>query len=306
MKKILVTGAAGLFGINFCLNSCRDHAVVGITRRYIKGLPFEIDQADLLKKGAVTKLIEKHKPDIILHAAANANLDDCERNPRATHQLNTELPGRIAEITALRGIQFLHISTDAVFHDAGERVFTETDSPNPVNTYGQTKLEGENLVLQADPYAIVARVNFFGWSIEGKKSLAEFFFNNLFAKTKCFGFTDVFFCPMHIEDLTETFHKMLNKQLNGLYHVVGSETLSKYEFGQQLGRIFGLDINLISPQKVDLSTLSTPRSHNLRLNINKLSTALGQEIPGYQQGLERLYSQYNQGYPQLLRSYQHN
>lgn len=304
MKKILVTGAAGLFGINFCLASCRTSTIIGVTRRFIKGLPFETIQTDLLEKGAFAKAVEKIRPDVVIHAAANANLEDCERDPQATYLLNATLPGQIAEITAQRGIQLLHISTDAVFYDSGDRVFSEDDTPNPINVYGKSKLEGEQNVLQADPYSIVARVNFFGWSMTGQKSLAEFFFNNLSVGKPCFGFSDVFFCPMYTEDLTETFHQMLNKQLAGLFHTVGSQTLSKYAFGQHLARVFGFDETLISAQKVDLSTLSTPRSHNLRLNIHKLSTALGSNTPSYQQGLDRFYLQYKHGYPQKLQSYQ--
>ncbi len=304
MSKILVTGAGGLFGVNFCLNSYQHHQIIGITRRAIKALPFATEQADLLEKGVLPKLVEKLRPDVIIHAAANANLDDCEKDPKHTFTLNAELPARIAEVTSQRGIQLIHISTDAVFHDNTDRVFTEQDTPNPNNLYGQSKLSGEEYVLQIDPYAIVARVNFFGWSISGKKSLAEFFFNHLANNKPCFGFPDVFFCPLYVEDLGEVLIKMIDKQLAGLYHVVGSDTLSKYQFGQQIAQVFGYDINLISPKSVELSTLVSPRSNNLRLSNAKLSTALGQSIPGIGQGLDRFYTQFKHGYPQKIRTYQ--
>ncbi len=72
----------------------------------------------------------------------------------------------------------MHISTDAVF-DGDRRLYREDDPPNPLSIYARTKLEGEQAVLQPNPQALVARVNLFGWSLSGKRSLAEFFFNNL-------------------------------------------------------------------------------------------------------------------------------
>lgn len=305
MSKILVTGAAGLFGINFCFNAHQHHQVLGTVRRPIKQLPFETTPLDLVEKGSLDRVIEQFKPDAIIHAAANANLDDCERNPREAFHLNADLPGRIAEQTAQRGIQLIHISTDAVFFDKGDRFFNESDSPNPAIAYSQSKLEGEANVLSTDPYAIVARVNFFGWSISGKKSLAEFFFNHLSRNQPCFGFPDVHFCPLYVEDLAEIFQTILEKQLHGLYHVTGSEALSKFEFGRRIAVRFGFEPELISPKEVELSTLNTQRSHNLRLDNSRLSTDLDEEIPGVTHGIERFYTQFRLGYPQKLQSYQH-
>ena len=304
MSKILVTGAAGLFGINYCFNSHQQHSILGTVRQPIKRLPFETTSVDLLEKGSLAKVIDRFKPDVLIHAAANANLDDCEKNPREAFRLNAELPGFIAEQTAQRGIQLIHISTDAVFFDSSDRHFKESDSPNPAIVYSESKLESEEYVLSTDSHAIVARVNFFGWSMQGNKSLSEFFFNALSENQPCFGFPDVFFCPLYVEDLAEIFNKMLEKELHGLYHVTGSEALSKFEFGQRIAKRFGYDIHLISPKKVELSTLHTPRSHNLRLDNTKLYTDLGMEIPGVTHGIDRFYTQYKLGYPQKLRSYQ--
>jgi dTDP-4-dehydrorhamnose reductase len=104
--------------------------------------------------------------------------------------------------------------------------------------------------------------------------------------------------------LAEILTKMLTKKLNGIYHVVGSESLSKYDFGVAIARRFGFDESLIVPVSVEESGLRARRSHNLRLSVHKLSTALGEQIPVFSTGLDRFYAQYRQGYPQKLRSYQ--
>ena len=84
----------------------------------------------------------------------------------------------------------------------------------------------------------------------------------------------------------------------------GQNRSSKYDFGVAIARKFGFDERLIEPVSVEESGLIARRSHNLRLSIHKLSTALGEPIPGFSTGLDRFYTQYQQGYPQKMRSYQ--
>ena len=126
---------------------------------------------------------------------------------------NAELPGRIAEVCAQRGISLIHISTDAVFSGEKSGAYSETDEPSPRSVYARTKLAGEAAVLQAYPQATVARVNFYGWSLSGRRSLAEFFVNNLSRGATVNGFTDVTFCPMFVNHLSAILIKMLSADL---------------------------------------------------------------------------------------------
>lgn len=304
IMKLLITGASGLLGLNLCLQKFEHHTIVGLDRGKLAGTPFELVQADLAQPGAVSHLIEAVRPDAMIHTAANANLDSCESDPAGARYLNAEIPGMLAEACAKSGIRFMHISTDAVFDGTKDGIYTEEDAPHPLSIYSQTKLDGERAVLSANSNAIVARVNFFGWSLSGTRSLSEFFFNKLSAGQPCNGFTDVYFCSMFVGDLADTLVGMLGKSLSGLYHVVGSEALTKYDFGQRIARQFGFDPGLVIPQSVEESGLKAKRSHNLRLSIHKLSTALGAEIPGVSTGIEKFYTQHQQGYPQKMRSYQ--
>jgi len=302
--KILVTGASGLLGLNLSLMEIGTHTIVGVDRAKLANTPFELIRAELTQPGLWSRLIDEVRPEAIIHTAANANVDSCESDPQGARYLNGELPGILAASAAQAGVRFLHISTDAVFDGTKDGIYTETDAPNPLGVYAQTKLDGERNVLSANPNAIVARVNFFGWSLSGTRSLSEFFYNKLSAGEQCNGFTDVYFCPLFVGDLAETLVRMLDKGLLGLYHVVGSEALSKYDFGRRIARQFGFDESLVIPKSVEESGLKARRSHNLRLSVNKLSTALGQEIPGVSTGIARFYTQAQQGYPQKMRSYQ--
>jgi dTDP-4-dehydrorhamnose reductase len=302
--KILVTGASGLLGLNLSLMEIGEHTIVGVDRSKLAGTPFEILKADLLDPDMGQRIIDMVKPDAVIHTAANADVDSCESDPEGARRLNAELPGELADACAKRGIRLIHISTDAVFDGAKGGAYTEADTPNPLGVYARTKLDSERNVFSANPNAIVARVNFFGWSLSGVRSLPEYFFNKLSAGQPCNGFTDVYFCPLFVGDLAETLVRMLDKSLSGLYHVVGSEVLSKYDFGQRVASQFGFDPDLVIPKSVEESGLKARRSHNLRLSIHKLSTDLGMEIPGFSTGIGKFYTQYQQGYPQKMRSYQ--
>jgi dTDP-4-dehydrorhamnose reductase len=303
MMKILVTGASGLLGLNLSLRMIEAHTIVGVDRNKLGGTPFELVKADLLEAGACSRLIDEVRPDAIIHTAANANVDACEADPVGARLLNAEFPGRLAEICAKQDVRMIHISTDAVFDGTKDSVYTEQDIPNPLSVYARTKLDGENAVLSANMDAIVTRVNFFGWSLRGERSLSEFFFNHLRAGQPCNGFTDVWFCTMFVGDLADTLVRMLERGLSGLYHVVGSEALTKYDFGVRIARRFGFDERLIHPISVEESDLTAKRSRKLRLSVHKLSTDLGLEIPGVSTGIEKFYTQAQQGYPQKMRSY---
>lgn len=304
MTRILITGASGLLGLNLCLANRDSHTLLGLDRGKLHGTPFELVHATLDDPAAVSRLIDTLKPDAVIHTAALANLEKCEADPQGARYLNAEIPGILAESAARTSVRFIHISTDAVFDGTKDGIYTETDAPSPPGVYSATKLLGEQNVLSANPAAAVARVNFFGWSLSGTRSLSEFFYNKLSAGEQCNGFTDVYFCPLFVGDLAETLVRMLDKGLSGLYHVVGSEALSKYDFGQRIARQFGFDEGLVRPQSVENSGLTAKRSHNLRLSIHKLSTDLGQSIPGASTGIEQFYTQLQQGYPQKMRSYQ--
>jgi dTDP-4-dehydrorhamnose reductase len=301
--KILVTGASGLLGLNLSLRMIEAHTIVGVDRNKLANPPFEIVKADLLEAGACSHLIDEVQPDAIIHTAANADIDACESDPEGARLLNAEFPGQLAELCAQRGVRMIHISTDAVFDGTKDSIYTEIDKPNPLSIYARTKLDGENAVLTRNPAAVVARVNFFGWSLSGGRSLSEFFFNRLRAGQPCNGFTDVWFCTMFVGDLADTLVRMLEKGLSGLYHVVGSEALTKYDFGVRIAHQFGFDERLIRPISVEESGLTAKRSRRLRLSVHKLSTALEMEIPSVSTGIEKFYTQYQQGYPQKMRSY---
>ncbi len=303
MTRLLITGSSGLLGLNLALDAMATHEVIGVDRSKLKSPPFPIVNADLLTEGDVERVLDQTQPKWVVHCAALANLEDCEADPDLAHRLNADLPRALAKACEARGIQMVQVSTDAVFDGTKAGSYVESDAPNPLSVYARTKWEGEQAVLEASPNAIVARVNFYGWSLSGRRSLAEFFHHNLTNNKSMTGYTDVIFCPMHVRHLGGILLAMLEKKLHGLYHVVGNQPMSKYQFGVYIANRFAMNAGEISPRSINTSSLIAKRANNLFLSIDKLSTDLGQPIPSFSTGLDLFYQQYQEGYPQKLRSF---
>ena len=299
--RILVTGASGLLGLNLALETAREHQVFGTVNTHAIGNEaFDVIQNNLLVPGSVERLLDATHPDWVINCAALADLDACEADPALARKSNTELPAELATHVARGGARLVHISTDAVF-DGQRGGYTEEDSPNPLGIYAQTKFQAELAVAATNPEAIVARVNLFGWSLSGRRSLAEFFFNNLRDGNLVMGFTDIYFCPLLVNDIAGIFIKMLDKGLAGLYHVVSRDSMTKYDFGVTIARRFGLNAELIAPKSVLDSGLKAVRSPNLTLKVDKLIQALAEDLPTISTGIDGFYKLYQQNYPQFLQ-----
>lgn len=302
MTRILVTGASGLLGVNLALAASGEHEVVGVLHsQSLRGAPFHTVQADLLDANAPIRLLDEAEPEWVVHCAALANLDACEQQPELARRLNAELPGHLATACAQRKVRFLHVSTDAVF-DGQKGDYAEDDPPQPLGVYGRTKLQGERAVQAAFPEAIIVRTVFFGWSLNGQRSLAEKFYQHLASGEGMPGHTDRIFNPLMVTHLAEIILRMLAADLHGLYHAAAPDRLSKYEFGRAVAERFDLDPDLVISSRSDEAGLAATRAPNLTLNSAKLSAALGRPLPAIAEGIEAFYQQHASGYVERLRS----
>jgi dTDP-4-dehydrorhamnose reductase len=196
------------------------------------------------------------------------------------------LSARIARMAARHEARLLYVSTDSVF-DGLRGDYRETDPPGPVNTYARTKLHGEQVTLDHNPSATICRVNFYGWKAQSKRSLAEWILEQLARGEVVRGFTDVFFCPIFTGDLSEILLAMLDQDLRGLFHVVGSERVSKYEFARRVAASFGFDAHQVIASEMAEAKLKAPRPRDTSLNTEKICAALRRPMPDVDSGLSR-------------------
>jgi dTDP-4-dehydrorhamnose reductase len=255
----------------------------------------------LSRPGAADELIGAERPAWVVHCAAAADVDQCERDPAWANRLNVEMADRVAEASTKAGARLVHVSTDAVFD--GERGgYRESDLPRPVNVYGRSKLEGEQAVLTRDPGAAVLRTNFFGWHPWGRRGLAEWFLSQFESSVPIPGFVDSWIAPLLVNDLAGLILEITAHGLSGVYHAAGSECLSKYEFGRRLAREFGFDETRVRPAHIDEAGLDAPRPRNLCLDNSKLKRDVGLYLPGASEGLVRFRQLKETAYVRELKS----
>lgn len=301
---ILVTGASGLLGATLVsLAQEQGREVVGLYYRHpvhiagVKLLP-----ADLADQAETFRIFRDLKPSSVVHCAAATDVDWCEEHPDEAHRVNVTVPAAIARISSRTGVRLLYISTDSVFD--GERGnYDEADTPAPVNEYAKTKLQGEREVLRQHPTASIARVNLYGWNAQKKNSLAEWVLRQLTLGKVVPGFSDVFFCPLLANDLADVMLALLDQDLGGLYHVVGSEAVSKYEFARRVASTFGFDPGQVMPARTADARLKARRPRDTSLNTKKISAVLGRPMPDIEAGLRNFARLRESGYADRIKSY---
>lgn len=114
---------------------------------------------DLAQPDRIPGLLERIRPDVIINAAAYTAVDRAEQEPDVAYRINALGPARLAEAAKERGSAFIHFSTDYVFDGALLRPYTEEDPPNPLSTYGRTKLDGERLIQQVGAAYLILRTS---------------------------------------------------------------------------------------------------------------------------------------------------
>ncbi|KAG9193143.1 nicotinamide mononucleotide adenylyltransferase [Alternaria panax] len=147
-QAALITGASGLLGRQvqreFLLDGWKSIGT-GLSRIASP----DVVQLDLLHQDEVVRVLDQVNPQVVVHCAANRFPDSCTKDPDAARKLNVDATRALAEATTSRGIFLVYISTDYVFAGRpGEVPYKTYSSPSPPNAYGQTKLEGEQAVLE--------------------------------------------------------------------------------------------------------------------------------------------------------------
>lgn len=299
MTNWLVTGATGLLGGNALESLRRSGPVVGVARSVPLHCPLPFISADLSDAQARSGLVAKTGATAVLHAAALASIEACEADPGLAHRLNVLAAADLASQARDEGAAFIYVSTDAVF-DGTRGGYSEVDPTSPVSEYGRSKLRGEEAVLAANPDSLVARVNFYGWSPSGTRSLAEFFVTRLRDGLATPGFTDVVVSTLHVGYLVESLVALVAAGARGIVHVASSESTSKYDFGRRLADLFGFPADLVRAAR-SADHLAHRRGSDLSLDTTLAASHLGVPLPDQQAGLERLLAEYRASVPDKLR-----
>jgi len=272
--RAIITGAAGLIGQYLVKTASRwasDWHVQGLSRA----------ELDLTETSKVEARIHALKPDLLIHCAALSRTKDCELDPDAARRINVEATAHLAQLS--RDIPFIFLSSGEVF-DGRTGWYGEKDEPNPINVYGQTKLEAEQAVLQNPLHTVVRIVLTAGMSETGDKSFVEDMRRTARAGKDVTLYADEFRCPLPAGVIARALWELVERQQPGLYHLGGRERLSRWEIGEALLPWFPeLDDHLIKGSA--RNHIGSPRPADLSLRCDKIQSLLSFRIPGFREWL---------------------
>jgi len=299
--KLFITGISGLLGLNVALQTRARFHVLGCYRTH----PIQMEQVQTLRldvtAGALfERTLLKAKPDIIVHTAGLSNVEQCEQDPELAQTLNVEAARVVARIARVLNARLVHISTDHLF--SGSRAWiTEESYPSPLNVYARTKWTAEQVVQEECPDALIIRTNFFGWGTSVRTSFSDWILRGLADHRPLTMFSDVFFTPLLINDLTDAIIELIDREAAGVFHVAGSERLSKHEFALQLAEAFGYPSCDIGSISIEDFSFKAQRPKDMSLSSHKAEALLQKEMPAVGHGLKRLLKLRDEGgWPQLL------
>jgi dTDP-4-dehydrorhamnose reductase len=284
-RKLLVTGASGLLGSKIVEIAKNDYTVIPLHKT--KPLHSNSLKLDITSTAEVLNLFHKLKPYAVIHAASETNVDKCETQKEHAWKINVEGTRNVAA-ACKAGAKLIYISTDYVF-DGKKGNYTEDDTPNPINYYAVTKLEGEKQVVQnCKNFAILRTSVLYGWH-PFKQNFATWVITQLEQNKEITVVEDHYNTPTLADNLAEMAIEAIQKDLQGVYHACGSERISRYEFARQIAKAFGLNQNPIKPIKMEqLTAWIAKRPKDSSLNIDKIRNQLKTKPLNITEGLERM------------------
>jgi dTDP-4-dehydrorhamnose reductase len=269
LKTVWITGAGGLIG-NYLIRSAPqfmvDAKVTALTRQRL----------DLADSAAVRAAFRRDNPQLVIHCAALSRSPDCEANPALARKLNVEVTALLAELAA--GVPFVFLSTDLVF-DGLKGNYDEAAPVNPLSVYAETKAAAEQILLANPNHTIIRTSLNGGTSPTGDRGFNEQMRRAWQAGQSMRLFTDEFRSAIPAEVTARAIWELASQGKPGLYHIAGSERLSRWQIGQLLAARWPD----LKPQ-IESGSLKqyrgAPRAPDTSLNCVKAQKLLTFRLPG--------------------------
>jgi len=239
IKRILITGLHGFIGSRFLQKASGKVEIIEF-------------KGDIVKKKDFFHALENLKVNAVLHLAAKAHIDACEKDKKEgtagqAWKVNVLGTANLAYACKYFGVPLFYLSTECVF-DGEKESFSEKDKPKPINWYGETKLQAEEEVKASGvKYIILRAVLTFGHPLSFPHDITRIFFQALKSGKAIGVVDDQWFNITFIDDLVDTMTTLLLSNRQGLYHYGGSEVLTPFELALRLARVFNLKKTSILP-----------------------------------------------------------
>lgn len=284
--RILVTGATGFVGYHL-VNYLRGYGyeVIGICHR--NSDDSDCIAVELKDSQSIIDLHDKYRPDVIIHLAAMARTDTCEKYPKESYSSNVTVTKNLVDV--FRDAKFIFFSTYAVYNTPdGNSV--ESSALSPTNQYIYTKIEAERQVYKHDNYIIFRPSVIYGYM--PKQTTSDNYFMQLIklleAKKVLNSPNDQYFNPIYVNVVCEIIRLAIEKDINGIYNIGSPDSLSKYEFNKRILKQFMFDkdcLKIAVPANTDVI-----RPSNGTISSERIEEALSIHIPTVDEMIRSLYN----------------
>jgi len=256
---------------------------------------------DLRNLAGLAETVKAVAPDVIINAAAYTAVDNAETEPETARLINALAPGVLAQAAKRQNALLIHYSTDYVFDGSGNHAWLETDSTGPLNIYGQTKREGEELIVATACRYLILRTSWV-YAARGRNFIKTIL--RLAQQQQSLSIiNDQIGAPTGAELLADVSTLMINdakndSDLSGIYHLVADGLASWHSYAEfiiQFARQSGLTL-AVEPEAIHAvpsTQFVTParRPLNSRLSTNKLQQQFGYTLPHWQIGVSRVLTE---------------
>jgi len=286
--KIFIVGGSGVIGSYFVKSFAKENSDINYTYyknkvSYTKGINLDVQDRD-----DTLKILKKFQPDLIIIANALTGVDFCEANPSLAESINVKGTKNIVDGCKSVNSKLVFISTSAVFNGTKSE-YSENDKPNPTGIYGLTKFQGEKIIQESNlPFLILRTDQPYCWKEKWQHTNSVIrVIENLEKNQQFKEVVDWYNTPTYVPDFVNATKELIQKDLEGIFHLVGSDFISRYDWSQKVADIFHLKKNLIKP--IDSSELKLPvERNNIKLNNNKLLQNTGYKMAGVEEGLRKM------------------
>jgi dTDP-4-dehydrorhamnose reductase len=292
IMKILVTGANGLLGQYLVALLLQEgYSVVALSRGISKlqhavGSRFSYYDVDITLELPVTSILLQEQPDVVVHAAAMTQVDECQLNQSGCETINVQATAQLLVAAETTTRHFIYISTDFVF-DGEQGNYKEDDHLNPVSWYGFTKVQAESMVETSDmDWAIVRTCLVYGNAPgSGRTNIISWVKQSLEAGKPIKVVNDQWRTPTYAGDLAKGILLIIQQKATGIYHISGKDKMTPYDIAMQTAAYCKLDASLI--EKTDAASFTQParRPPKTGFDITKARTTLGFEPVPFAEGL---------------------
>jgi len=252
---------------------------------------------DIADKDQVFEKVNASDAQIVLHLAGKTDVDECELDKSLfqngeTWKINVDGTKNVADACSQTNKKLIYISTDFIF-DGTKKVYVEDDIPNPINWYAQTKYEGEKIVQKLKTPWIIARIAYPYRASFIKLDFFRTILGKLQEKKPVIAITDHIFTPTFIDDIAFALDILIANNSQGIFHVVGGQSLTPLDAVNLIADEFELDRSKINKiTRSEFFNNRAPRPFQLALKNDKIA-GLGVRMRTFKEGVKEVKSQIN-------------